>query len=194
MPASLVPLFEQEHGTIHLEDGSPAARATARVLTRRKGDLVEAPVYADPEKQRRLSQPLTADRQGRLPGLIYKRPLEIEASWRGRTITTRDAVEAAERPQAPLGTGLLASPTIPRGEPLTLVIHDIDGSDLAEITARDYQPGYDSNFSMDPLWVAPGFGIDAVTGGAYYDTDGVTEGEEAVIGVVPPFDLVLVSQ
>lgn len=92
---TLVPLADHEHGTIYLQDGNPAARATARVFTRRKGELVELPVWADPEKTRRLAQPLTAGRDGRLPGLVHRRPLEVEATWRGRTITTADIKAAA---------------------------------------------------------------------------------------------------
>lgn len=197
MAASLVPLSEQEHGTIHLEDGNPASRATARVFTRRRGELVEVPVYADPEKRRRLPQPLIADRRGRLPGLIHKRPLEIEATWRGRTATTRDALEAHERAQvaleaehATLTFGL--APTIPRRLPFTVVVDNPSGVEVMEVTARDYEPSYEPNLSADAMWMAPGFGIDG-TGVAYYDTGGPAEGDEAVFGVVPPFDLVLVN-
>lgn len=100
--ATLVPLADREHGTIYLQDGkTPASRATARVFTRRKGELVELPVWADAEKSRRLAQPLTAGRDGRLPGLVSKRHhFEIEATWRGRTISTTDLEAAVQRAEA----------------------------------------------------------------------------------------------
>lgn len=65
---------------------------------------------------------------------------------------------------------------------------------FVQITVADYEPVYDSNLSMDTLIVAPGFGVDAVTGIAYYDTAGPTRGEHASFGIVAPFDMVLDTQ
>lgn len=86
----MVPLCAHDHATICLADGrSPAMGATARVVTHRAGKVVEVPVYAGADAETRLTQPITADRHGRLPGLIYKRHLGsliIRAQYRGRVI------------------------------------------------------------------------------------------------------------
>jgi hypothetical protein len=98
---SLEPLASLEYGQVRLAGDRPAVGATARVYERRGRRLRPLAVYADDEASQLLDQPLVADLDGELPGFVNPRRVdEIVAEYRGRTISSGQAREAAEAEQA----------------------------------------------------------------------------------------------